>query len=64
MQDQHAHAVRPAAREGGISGSKFSCTLFVDVDFVDFDFIDRIVGVSPHRPQARTGVVVRTQTYE
>jgi len=30
--------------------------------FVDFDLIDRIVGVSPYRHQARTGVVVLNQT--
>jgi len=34
------------------------------VDFVDFDLIDRIVGVSPCHAQARTGVVLLTQTYE
>ena len=28
------------------------------VDFVDFDLINRIFGVSPCHPQARTGVVV------
>ena len=30
-------------------------------DFVDFDLIDRIVGVSPCHPQARTGVVALIQ---
>ena len=34
------------------------------VDFVKFDLIDRIFGVSPYRPQARTGVVAFIQTYE
>ena len=30
------------------------------VHFVDFDLIDRIVGVSPYRPQARTRTAVLT----
>ena len=30
------------------------------VHFVDFDWIDRIVGVSPYRPQARTSTAVLT----
>ena len=34
------------------------------VDFVDFDLIDRIVGVSPCHPHARTGVAVLMRTYE
>jgi len=34
------------------------------VDFVDFDSIHRIVGVSPCHPHARTGVTVLIQTYE
>ena len=28
------------------------------VDFVDFDLIDRIVGVSPYHPRARTSTAV------
>jgi len=32
--------------------------------FVDFDLIDRIVGVSPCHPQAMAGVAVLTRTYE
>jgi len=35
---------------------------FQSVDFVDCDLIDRIVGVSPYRPQARTRTVVLTGT--
>ena len=34
------------------------------VDLVDFGLIDRIVGVSPCHPQARTGTAVLTRTYE
>ena len=33
-------------------------------DFVDLDLIDRIVGVSPSNPHARTGSAVLIQTYE
>ena len=32
------------------------------VDFVDFDLLDMIVGVSPFHPQTRTGVAVLTRT--
>jgi len=41
-----------------------SLNISTEVDFVDFDLIDRIVGVSPCHPQARTGVALLTQTYE
>ena len=34
------------------------------VDFVDVDLLDRIVGVGPCHPQARTEVAVLTRTYE
>ena len=34
------------------------------VDFVDFDLVDRIVGVSPCHPQARTGTAVLARTYQ
>ena len=34
------------------------------IDFVDFDVLKRIVGVGPCHPQARTGVVLLTLTYE
>jgi len=34
------------------------------VDFVDFDVLNRIAGVSPCHPQTRTGVSVLTQTCE
>ena len=34
------------------------------VDFVDFNLIDRMVGVSPYRPQARNGVFILIRTYE
>ena len=33
-------------------------------DFVDFDLLNRIVGVGPCHPQARSRVVLLTQTYE
>jgi len=35
-----------------------SCPDFVD--FVDFDFINRIVGVSPYHPQARIGLAMHS----
>ena len=33
-------------------------------DFVDFDLINRIFGVSPYRPQTRTRTAVLTRTFE
>ena len=38
--------------------------LRADFEFVDFDLIDRMVGVSPCHPQARTGFAVPIQTCE
>ena len=38
--------------------------LRVRADFVNFDTLNRIVGVSPCYPHARTRVVLLTQTYE
>ena len=42
--------------------SFFSALL--QINFVDFDSIDRIVGVSPCHPQARTGVAILIRTDE
>ena len=60
--DVRLHAASLSRRHALITvGAKpGDCT--VEVDFVDFDLIDRIVGVSPCHPQARTGVAVLTQT--
>ena len=38
--------------------------MLFEVDFVDFDLLNRIVGVGPCHPQAKTGVVLLTQTCE
>ena len=39
-------------------------TLHVFVDFIDFDLVNRIVGVSPCHPQAKIGLTILIQTYE
>jgi len=41
-----------------------SLSLLYFVDFVDFDLIDRIDGVSPRHPHARTGFAICIQTHE
>ena len=59
-----AEVLQLRAKNGGLVGVDQRLPLWpaYEVDFVDFDFIDRIVGVSPYRPQARTTFAEPIQT--
>ena len=53
-----------ARRNHCFATNPFHCRREGFVEFVDFDLIGRIIGVSPCHPQARIEVAVLTRTYE
>ena len=48
---------------GRVGINEASSVVIVHFDFPDFDLIKWIIGVSPYRPQARTGLGILIRTY-